>query len=72
MCIRLNNIQKTEKNIMSRLYDIFSESEGVTTDSRSIRPGSIFFALRGETFDGNRFAVDALKKGAAYAVVDDP
>lgn len=57
---------------MSRLYDIFSESEGVTTDSRSIRPGSIFFALRGETFDGNRFAVDALKKGAAYAVVDDP
>ena len=44
----------------------------MTTDSRAIEPGSLFFALRGGNFDGNRFAADALDKGAAFAVVDDP
>ncbi|MBR2049082.1 MAG: UDP-N-acetylmuramoyl-tripeptide--D-alanyl-D-alanine ligase [Rikenellaceae bacterium] len=56
---------------MSALYDIFHASTGVTTDSRTISEGSLFFALRGASFDGNRFAIDALHKGASVAVVDD-
>ena len=57
---------------MSGLYDIFREHPRISTDTRRIEPDSVFFALRGATFDGNRFAADALAKGAAYAVVDDP
>ncbi len=57
---------------MSRLYDLFTEHPCVSTDSRRIEAGSLFFALRGASFDGNRFAADALARGAAYAVVDDP
>lgn len=57
---------------MSKLYDIFRDSTGVTTDSRAISEGALFVALRGASFDGNRFAIDALRKGASYAVVDDP
>lgn len=45
---------------------------GVCTDTRNINPGCMFFALRGETFNGNDFALSALEKGAAYAVVDEP
>ena len=41
----------------------------VTTDSRAIRGGEIFFALRGENFDGNDYALRALEAGAAWAVV---
>ena len=56
---------------IKRLYDhCFAECTGVATDSRNIPAGSLFFALRGASFDGNRFACDALEKGAAYAVVD--
>lgn len=57
---------------MSELYDIFREHPRISTDTRQIEPDSVFFALHGATFDGNRFAADALAKGAAYAVVDDP
>ena len=57
---------------MSELYDIFREHPHISTDTRDIGADSIFFALRGATFDGNRFAAEALDKGAAYAVVDDP
>ncbi|MEA3448836.1 MAG: UDP-N-acetylmuramoyl-tripeptide--D-alanyl-D-alanine ligase [Bacteroidota bacterium] len=53
------------------LYDIFAHSEGVCTDTRNITPGVVFFALRGDNFDGNRFAKDAIEKGAAYAVIDN-
>ena len=52
------------------LYDIFCNCKGVTTDSRKICGGEMFFALHGDNFDGNRFAIQALKDGAAYAVVD--
>lgn len=55
-----------------KLYDIYAMLRSVTTDSRNIPQGSIFFALRGETFDGNRFAADALRNGASLAVVDNP
>lgn len=57
--------------LMSALYDIFRASTGVTTDSRAISEGALFFALRGASFDGNRFAIDALRKGASVAVIDD-
>jgi UDP-N-acetylmuramoyl-tripeptide--D-alanyl-D-alanine ligase len=54
------------------LYSIFKESAGITTDSRNIRKGEIFFALWGEKYNGNEYAAEALSKGAAYAVIDDP
>ncbi len=53
------------------LYKIFLKHPQITIDSRKVVPGSMFFALKGENFDGNRFASDALAKGAAYAVIDD-
>ncbi|MBR4268364.1 MAG: UDP-N-acetylmuramoyl-tripeptide--D-alanyl-D-alanine ligase [Prevotella sp.] len=55
---------------MSNLYNIFLNSTGITTDSRDCPKGSIFFALKGETFDGNKYAASALEKGCSYAVVD--
>ncbi len=54
------------------LYDLFCAHPRISTDTRRIVPDSLFFALRGATFDGNRFAADALAAGAAYAVADDP
>lgn len=54
------------------LYARFRAQKSVTTDSRNCPPGSIFFALRGATFDGNRFAAKALEAGCSCAVVDDP
>lgn len=56
---------------VEELYTIFQKHPVVTTDTRDCPEGSLFFALRGETFNGNRFALDALGKGCAYAVVDD-
>ena len=53
------------------LYDIFCQHPEVTTDSRRVPEGSMFFALKGESFDGNRFAAKALEAGAAAVVVDD-
>lgn len=56
---------------MSELYDLFLKHPRISTDTRKIEPDSIFFALRGANFDGNRFVAEALEKGAAYAVTDD-
>ena len=56
---------------ISELYTLFLASEGVNTDTRTLKPGQIFFALKGENFDGNAYAVLALHSGAAYAVVDE-
>lgn len=55
-----------------QLYTFFKESPTVSTDSRNIEPGCLFFALKGANFDGNAYALDALKKGAAFSIVDDP
>ena len=57
---------------LTTLYRIFLQSTGVTTDSRRCFAGSLFIALRGETFDGNAFAAQALKDGCAHAVIDNP
>lgn len=55
-----------------QIYELFRKSTGVNTDSRTIRPGELFFALWGETYNGNKYAEDALGKGASWAVIDDP
>lgn len=52
------------------LYSLFLKYPNITTDSRNIVPGSFYFALRGDKFDGNLFAREALDKGAAFAVID--
>lgn len=54
------------------LYQLFLRSNGVTTDSRQCAEGTMFFALKGERFDGNAYALQALEKGCLCAVVDDP
>lgn len=54
------------------LYSLYLEHPCVTTDSRNTPQGSLFFALRGASFDGNAFASKALETGSSYAVVDDP
>ena len=57
---------------MEDLYQKYLACGGrVTTDSRAVRGGEVFFALRGENFDGNDYAVKALESGAAWAVVND-
>lgn len=57
---------------ISSLYQLFLASGKVSTDSRKIEPGCLFFALRGDKFDGNQYAKTALEQGAAFAIVDDP
>jgi UDP-N-acetylmuramoyl-tripeptide--D-alanyl-D-alanine ligase len=56
---------------IQKLYKLFLESSRVTTDTRKISAGSIFFALKGANFNGNLFAKDALNLGAEYAVIDE-
>ncbi len=56
----------------TQLYRIFRESNGISTDTRSVTKGQMFFALWGEKFNGNKYAAEALEKGASYAVIDDP
>lgn len=53
------------------LYEIYMRCGEITTDSRNCPQGSMFMALKGESFDGNRFAVDAFEKGCSVAVVDN-
>lgn len=52
------------------IYNRFRQCCSVTTDSRAIKGGELFFALKGENFDGNEYALAALEAGAAYAVVN--
>jgi UDP-N-acetylmuramoyl-tripeptide--D-alanyl-D-alanine ligase len=54
------------------LYKLFTRYRSISTDSRKLSPGSIFFALKGENFNGNQFALQAIEQGCSYAVVDDP
>jgi UDP-N-acetylmuramoyl-tripeptide--D-alanyl-D-alanine ligase len=55
-----------------QLYNLFKNSTGITTDSRKVEKGQIFFALWGDNFNGNVYAADALSKGALCAIIDDP
>ena len=61
----------TENMEIAELYKCFMEWGKVTTDSRNCPEGSMFIALKGETFNGNAFAAQALKQGCRYAVIDE-
>src|SRR5215216_6454697 len=54
-----------------QLYQIYKQHPAISTDTRKIAAGSLFFALRGENFDANTFAQQALEAGAAYAIIDN-
>jgi UDP-N-acetylmuramoyl-tripeptide--D-alanyl-D-alanine ligase len=56
---------------IEELYRIYEQNPSVQTDTRKLKNGDLFFALKGENFDGNAFAKKAIEKGAAYAVIDD-
>jgi len=55
-----------------QIYKLYRESNGISTDSRTVTEGQIFFALWGENYNGNKFVNDAFEKGASWAVIDDP
>ncbi len=57
--------------IIEQLYKKYLETGKVSTDTRQITPGSVFFSLKGDKYNANEFASEALAKGAKYAVVDD-
>lgn len=57
---------------LNELYELFLHHEKITTDSRHCPTNSLFFALKGERFDGNQYAAKALEAGAAYAIIDNP
>ncbi|MCF6167968.1 UDP-N-acetylmuramoyl-tripeptide--D-alanyl-D-alanine ligase [Lutibacter sp.] len=56
---------------ITQLYNLYTENYKVDTDTRKIRKGSLFFALKGAHFNGNKFASKALKSGAHYAIIDE-
>lgn len=57
---------------LEQLYAVYRQHPDICTDSRRIRPGCLFWALKGERFDGNLFAQAALEAGAAYCIIDRP
>jgi UDP-N-acetylmuramoyl-tripeptide--D-alanyl-D-alanine ligase len=56
---------------IEELYQVYREHPSVQTDTRKIKGGDIFFALKGASFNGNEFASEALSKGASYAIIDE-
>ena len=56
---------------MKSLYERFDEEKGICTDTRILRSGQIFFALKGEKFNGNDYAAEAINKGASAVVIDE-
>ena len=57
---------------ISELHQIFLGSKGVSTDTRSLEKGQLYFALKGPSFDGNQYCQQALAKGASHCIIDDP
>ena len=53
------------------IYKIYRASKSISTDTRSIKKGDLFFALKGENFNGNQYANKAIKNGALYAIIDE-
>lgn len=56
---------------LEEIFEIFKLANGVSTDTRTLEPGALFFALKGPNFDGNKYALQAIERGALAAVVDD-
>ncbi|HTD40490.1 MAG TPA: UDP-N-acetylmuramoyl-tripeptide--D-alanyl-D-alanine ligase [Mucilaginibacter sp.] len=59
-------------NATERLYQLYKKHPLISTDTRKITPESLFFALKGDKFDANTFAEQAIATGAAYAIIDNP
>ena len=57
---------------ISKIYELFNKYKSVSIDTRSIKPNDIFFAIKGLNFDGNNFALQAIKTGASYVISDNP
>ena len=57
---------------IDQLHKIYLKSSGISTDTRNLKQNSIFFALKGENFDGNKYATQAIEKGASFVVIDNP
>jgi UDP-N-acetylmuramoyl-tripeptide--D-alanyl-D-alanine ligase len=57
--------------MIEKLYSVFLKHPIICTDTREIKPAAIFFALKGESFNGNKFAEQALNNGCSYAVIDE-
>ncbi|OFX21690.1 MAG: UDP-N-acetylmuramoyl-tripeptide--D-alanyl-D-alanine ligase [Bacteroidetes bacterium GWA2_31_9] len=57
--------------LLEEIYKLFTLNPFVSTDSRNIKQNSLFFALKGDNFDGNEYAKSAIKKGASYAIIDN-
>lgn len=57
--------------MIQQLYDLYLQYPNVQTDTRKLQVNDLYFALKGDNFDGNRFAAAALESGASYAVIDD-
>lgn len=58
-------------NSIESLYELFLRYPSISTDTRKVKPNDLFFALKGENFNGNHFAIPALDNGAAYAIIDE-
>ena len=56
---------------IENLYNIYTQYPSVQTDTRKLKPGDLFFALKGGNFNGNHFAQHAINSGAAYAIIDE-
>jgi UDP-N-acetylmuramoyl-tripeptide--D-alanyl-D-alanine ligase len=56
---------------VEKIYGLFLKASGISTDSRKIADNCLFFALKGENYNGNKYAGEALKKGASYAIIDE-
>ena len=76
--VRKNNIESPSNRafflhfcIMEKLFDLFYQSTGICTDTRHIQAGSLFIALKGDNFNGNLFAQQAIDSGALFAIVDE-
>ncbi|MBK7214866.1 MAG: UDP-N-acetylmuramoyl-tripeptide--D-alanyl-D-alanine ligase [Bacteroidales bacterium] len=57
---------------LQEIYNIYLDHPEIVTDSRKIKPGCLFVALKGESFNGNEFAEIAVRNGAAFAIIDEP
>lgn len=72
MSARISGINIAIMATTEDIYQLYLQHPVISTDTRKIAPGSLFFALKGDKFDANTFATQALETGAAYAIIDNP
>ncbi|MCP6769849.1 Mur ligase domain-containing protein, partial [Klebsiella pneumoniae] len=71
VAFRAISCSKRSTLVISELYKLYRQNPSIQTDTRNLQHGDIFFALKGDNFNGNSFALQALEAGASYAVVDE-